>query len=105
VRTLFNAASSLGANFMTVVSKILIPNVAAGIFAAIFLTIALVLGEFAYASLLLWDTFPTVLAVAGMSNASTAVALSILSLIGVWLILSALSAFNRRSRGLIVSGV
>jgi putative spermidine/putrescine transport system permease protein len=105
IRTLYNAASSLGANFFTLIRKVLIPNVASGIFAAIFLTIALVLGEFAYASLLLWDTFPTVLAVAGMSDASTAVALSVLSLVGVWLILNVLSAFNRRNKNLIVSGV
>jgi putative spermidine/putrescine transport system permease protein len=85
----------LGANSITLIRKVLLPNVATGVFAAIFLTIALVLGEFAYASLLLWDTFPTVLAVAGLSNASTAVALSVLSLLGVWLILIGISALNR----------
>ena len=75
IRTLYDASTSLGANFITVMRKVLIPNVLPGIYSAVFLTIALVLGEFAYASLLLWDTFPTVLAVAGMSGASTAVAL------------------------------
>jgi putative spermidine/putrescine transport system permease protein len=69
--------------------------VLAGILSAVFLTIALVLGEFAYASLLLWDTFPSVLAVAGMAGASTAVALSVLSLIGVWLLLSAITLFSK----------
>jgi putative spermidine/putrescine transport system permease protein len=68
------------------------------------LTIALVLGEFAYASLLLWDTFPTELAVAGSSNASVAVALSVLSLLGVWLILIGINLFNRKSKTLIIAG-
>jgi len=95
VRTLYDASTSLGASFITVTRKILIPNVLAGILSAVFLTIALVLGEFAYASLLLWDTFPTVLAVAGMAGASTAVALSVLSLIGVWLLLSAITLFSK----------
>jgi putative spermidine/putrescine transport system permease protein len=95
VRTLYDASTSLGASFITVTRKVLIPNVLTGILSAVFLTIALVLGEFAYASLLLWDTFPTVLAVAGMSGASTAVALSVLSLIGVWLLLTAITLFSK----------
>jgi len=95
VRTLYDASTSLGASFITITRKILIPNVLTGILSAVFLTIALVLGEFAYASLLLWDTFPTVLAVVGMSGASTAVALSVLSLIGVWFLLSAITVFNK----------
>lgn len=97
IRTLFEASTSLGASFLTVIRKVIIPNVSAGILGAVFLTIALVLGEFAYASLLLWDTFPTQLAVAGLSDANTAVALSVLSLVGVWLILNSLTIFSRRS--------
>jgi len=104
-RTLFDASRSLGASFITVIRKVLIPNVATGVFGAVFLTIALVLGEFAYASLLLWDTFPTVLAVAGMSDASTAVALSVLSLLGVWLVLSGISTLNRRGSSITSAGV
>jgi len=97
IRTLFEASTSLGASSLTVIRQVIIPNVSAGIFGAVFLTIALVLGEFAYASLLLWDTFPTQLAVAGLSDANTAVALSVLSLVGVWLILNSLTIFSRRS--------
>jgi putative spermidine/putrescine transport system permease protein len=105
IRTLVDASRSLGASYLSTIRKVLLPNITTGVFSAIFLTIALVLGEFAYASLLLWDTFPTVLAVAGMSNASTAVALSVLSLIGVWIILNALSLFQRQNRKTIMSGV
>ncbi len=97
VKTLFEASTSLGANFFTAIRKVIVPNVLNGIFGAMFLTIALVLGEFAYASLLLWDTFPTQLAVAGLSDANTAVALSVVSLVGVWLILNGLTLFSRRS--------
>ena len=103
-RTLYDASRSLGASFSAAIRKVLIPNVLTGIYGAIFLTIALVLGEFAYASLLLWDTFPTELVVAGMANASTAVALSVLSLLGVWLILIGINLFNRKSRTLVTAG-
>ena len=103
-RTLYDASRSLGASFSAAIRKVLIPNVATGIYGAIFLTIALVLGEFAYASLLLWDTFPTELTVAGMANASTAVALSVLSLLGVWLILIGINLFNQKSKTTVVAG-
>jgi putative spermidine/putrescine transport system permease protein len=105
IRTMFDAARSLGASHLAIIFRIVIPNILSGIFGAIFLIVALVLGEFAYASLLLWDTFPTVLAVAGLSDASTAVALSVLSLVGVWLILGGLSIFNRNKRELMRSGI
>jgi putative spermidine/putrescine transport system permease protein len=95
VKTLYDASNSLGASFITTIRKILIPNVLNGIFSAVFLTIALVLGEYAYASLLLWDTFPTVLAVVGASGASTAVALSVVSLIGVWLLLTVITLISK----------
>lgn len=98
IRTLYDASVSLGARPFTVIRKVLIPNVSTGIFGAIFLTIALVLGEYAFASLLLWGTFPTALARAGMSGASTAVALSVVSLLGVWLLLNIITVFNRKNQ-------
>lgn len=105
VKTLVEAANTLGSSASGIIFKVIIPNVKTGLFASIFLILALVLGEFAYASLLLWDTFPTVLAVAGMSDASVAVALSILSLVGVWLLLNAISLLNRTNKGRIPMGV
>ena len=42
-RTLYDASRSLGASFSAAIRKVLIPNVATGIYGAIFLTIALVL--------------------------------------------------------------
>lgn len=104
-RTLYEASLTLGAKWHTLIFKILIPNVRTGIFAATFLILALVLGEFAYASLLLWDTFPTVLAVAGMGDASAAVALSVLSLLGVWLALNVINLLNKSNRSVMNVGV
>jgi putative spermidine/putrescine transport system permease protein len=104
-KTLYEASLTLGAKWRTLVFRILIPNVRTGIFAATFLILALVLGEFAYASLLLWDTFPTVLAVAGMGDASAAVALSVLSLLGVWLALNVINLLNKSNRSIVNVGV
>ncbi len=105
IKTLVQASQTLGSGTARTILRVILPNIKTGLFAGTFLILALVLGEFAYASLLLWDTFPTVLAVAGMSDASVAVALSILSLLGVWLLLNSISVLNRSQRGQIAMGV
>ena len=105
IKTLVEASQTLGSSLWRLIVRIILPNIKTGLFASVFLILALVLGEFAYASLLLWDTFPTVLAVAGMSDASVAVALSILSLVGVWLILNVISTLNRSRSEPLTMGV
>ncbi|HUX72094.1 MAG TPA: ABC transporter permease subunit, partial [Cellulomonadaceae bacterium] len=60
-RTLVEAARSLGASELTVLFRVIVPNLSASIVAASGLTAALVLGEFAFASLLLKNTLPTYL--------------------------------------------
>lgn len=105
IKTLVEASQTLGSKFSRLLFRVIVPNVKTGLFASVFLILALVLGEFAYASLLLWDTFPTVLAVAGMSDASVAVALSILSLVGVWVVLNVIGILNRTNKGQITLGV
>lgn len=60
-RTMVEAAQSLGAPMSTILFRVLVPNLGASIVAASGLTVALVLGEFAFASLLLKDTLPTYL--------------------------------------------
>lgn len=58
-RTLYEAARSMGAGLGTIVFRVLLPNMRASMIAASGLTAAMVLGEFAFASLLLKQTLPT----------------------------------------------
>lgn len=58
-RTLYEAARSMGASLGTVIFRVIVPNIGAAIAAAAALTAAMVLGEFAFASLLLKRTLPT----------------------------------------------
>ncbi|MEI6699295.1 MAG: ABC transporter permease subunit [Mycobacteriaceae bacterium] len=58
-RTLYEAARGLGASLWTVIFRVLLPNMRAAMVAAAMLTVALVLGEYAFASLLLKSTLPT----------------------------------------------
>ena len=56
------------------------------------------LGEYTMAALMLWNTFPTWIALVGQQEATLAVALSIFSLVVAWLLLMALSAVERRQK-------
>jgi putative spermidine/putrescine transport system permease protein len=58
-RTLYEAARGMGASFPTIMLRIILPNMRASMIASAALTAALVLGEFAFASLLLKSTLPT----------------------------------------------
>lgn len=58
-RTLYEAARGMGASLGTIIFRILLPNMRASMVAASGLTAAMVLGEFAFASLLLKTTLPT----------------------------------------------
>ena len=52
VKTLAEAARSLGSNWFTVIVRVVLPNIRSAVLSAAFLTVALVLGEFTIASLL-----------------------------------------------------
>jgi len=58
-RTLVEASLSLGCSFPRTVVRVLIPNLRPALLASACLTAAMVLGEFAFASLLLKQTLPT----------------------------------------------
>ncbi len=103
VNTLAEAARSLGAGWMTVITRIVMPNIVSGILNAAFITVALVLGEFVFASLLHYDTMPVALAAIYKEEASVAIAGAFASIVLVTLLLVGLSFFNR-SKGVDVGG-
>lgn len=80
-RTLYEAARSCGARFPTIVWHVLLPNMRASMVAASALTAAMVLGEFAFASLLLKETLPTFLVNFQRSDARAGLALALFVLI------------------------
>jgi putative spermidine/putrescine transport system permease protein len=98
VRTLVDAARGLGASWLTVVFRVLLPNLRSAALGAAFLTIALVLGEYTIASILIFDTLPTWLVKISGENAQESVAVSVASLLFAWLLLLAVSMADRRPR-------
>jgi putative spermidine/putrescine transport system permease protein len=61
IRTLVDASRSLGAGWGTTFRRALIPNLRTAIISSSFLTVAVVLGEFTIARVLLKDTLPVFL--------------------------------------------
>lgn len=98
IRTLFAASASLGASPLQTLVRIILPNLRAAMLGASLLSCALVLGEYALASLLLHSTFPVFMVQVGMNQPRAAAALSFLSIVVTWLLLAALSgAFAKRT--------
>ena len=87
VRTLSEAARTLGAGWASVLLRVLIPNLRRGILAGAFISVAVVLGEFTIASLLNRITLQTALVVVSKADPYTAVILSLVALIFAFLLL------------------
>ena len=105
-RTLVEAARSLGAGLPTVLFRVLAPNLRASIVAACGLTAATVLGEFAFASLLLKQTLPTYLVTyqrqAPQAGMALALAVMVLTALALGTVVHAL---RRRGLGLPPTGI
>ncbi|MCI4656933.1 ABC transporter permease [Cryobacterium zhongshanensis] len=87
VRTLSEAARTLGAGWGSVLLRVLLPNLRRGLLAGAFIAVAVVLGEFTIASLLSRVNLQTALVVVSKADPYTAVILSLLSLILAFLLL------------------
>lgn len=98
VRTLSEAARSLGASWFTVMTRIIVPNIGSALLSAAFISVALVLGEFTVASLLNYNNLQVVINLFGKANGQVSVAASLASLIFAFVLLILLSFVGRRSK-------
>jgi len=96
VRTLSEAARSLGASWATVMWRVVLPNIRSAVLSAAFLTVALVLGEFTIASLLNRDNLQVAINQLGKSSAQMSVAVSLAALVLAFVLLFLLSFVGRR---------
>lgn len=95
-RTMAEAARSLGAGWTTVVVRVIVPNIWPGILGAAFIAVALVLGEYTFASLLHYDTLPVAIVLLGKSDAPTSMAAALASILLAFVLLLLLSLLDRR---------
>lgn len=98
VRTLSEAARSLGAGWATVMWRVVLPNIRSAVLSAAFLTVALVLGEFTIASLLNRNNLQVAINQLGKSSATMSIAVSLAALVLAFVLLFLLSFAGRRRR-------
>ena len=84
IRTLTEAAQSLGAGWWTILKDVIFPNLRVAILSGIFLTFAIVMGEFTFASLLSWPAFGPYIEEIGAMRAYTPQAVSLISFVITW---------------------
>ncbi|WP_433825237.1 ABC transporter permease [Actinoplanes sp. CA-015351] len=96
VKTLAEAARSLGSGWMTVIWRVVLPNIRSAVLSAAFLTVALVLGEFTIASLLHRTNLQVAIDYLGKSSATMSVAVSLAALLLAFVLLIVLSLFGDR---------
>ena len=99
VRTLTEAAQSLGASWGTILLKIILPNVRVAVLSGAFLTFAIVIGEFTMASLLDRPAFGPYLQLIGANRAYEPSALAIITLAITWACMGLIQVLGRRAPG------
>lgn len=85
LKTLTEASQSLGAGWGALFFRVLIPNLTSALAGAALLTIAIVMGEFTFANVLLFNTFAVYINYIGQTSATEAAALTLLSFLMTWL--------------------
>jgi putative spermidine/putrescine transport system permease protein len=99
VKTLTEASNSLGAGILTTLWRVILPNIRTAVISATVLIVALVLGEFTMASIVLKTTFPVWIVEFDQLDANISVAASLFALFVTWVILMAITVIaSRQSR-------
>ena len=84
VQTLTEAANILGANTLTILMRVIFPNIIVAVLSGAFLTLAIVIGEFTIASLLNRPVFGVYMQNVGANRAFEPAALAVISFIITW---------------------
>ena len=95
LKTLVEASRSLGGNWLNTLWRVIVPNLRSALLSATVLTLALVLGEFTMASLDLWTTLPVWIYQFQQVDAHVSTAVSMVSLIGTWLLITLIVSLDR----------
>lgn len=98
LKTLSEAARSLGAGWLTTITRVIVPNIWSGILSASFISIAVVLGEYTIASLAGYQTLQVQIVLLGKADGSTSVAASLAVLLFAFVLLLGLSLLTRGRR-------
>jgi putative spermidine/putrescine transport system permease protein len=95
IKTLSEAARSLGAGWSTVMLRVIVPNMSSAILNASLLSVAVVLGEYTFANLLTYENLQVAIAYVGLVSAGTSIAVAVASLLFAFVLLMILSFVGR----------
>jgi putative spermidine/putrescine transport system permease protein len=98
VRTLTEAAESLGARPATVLLRVVLPNIRSALLSGAFLTVAIVLGEFTFASLLDRPAFGPYMQLLGANRAYEPAALSLIAFALTWALMAGIGVLGQGRR-------
>jgi putative spermidine/putrescine transport system permease protein len=104
VKTLSEAARSLGGGWGDVIIRVIVPNMWGAILNACLLSVAVVLGEFTIANLLNYVNLQVAIALLGRANAGVSIAVAVASLLFVFVLLVLLSFVGRPRRNVRLRG-
>ncbi len=100
LKTLTEAARSLGAGWGTVMLRVVVPNMPSAILNASLLSASLVLGEYTFANLLNYENLQVAIQYVSLVSAGTSIAVAVASLLFAFVLLMILSFVgSRRRRG------
>lgn len=101
LRTLTEAAQSLGAGWITVLARVILPNVLVAVLSGAFLTFAIVIGEYVFAALLDRPAFGPYLVWAGGNKAYEPAALAVMTFTLTWacmMLIQLATKFSKHTR-------
>ncbi len=100
VRTLTEAAQSLGAGWGTILFRVIFPNLRAALLSGAFITLALVIGEFTIASFLVGiNAFGPYMSQVGRNRTYESASLAIISFALTWLFIGVIQFLGRGKPG------
>ena len=94
IRTLTEAAQSLGASWYVIITRVILPNIRSALLSGALLTFAIVVGEVTLASFLGVDAFGPYLFLLGQHRAYEPAALSFVSFLLTWLAMGLIQFFT-----------
>ncbi len=98
VRSLTEAAQSLGSGWLTILGRLILPNVFGAVMSGAFLTFAIVIGEFTMASLLNRPAFGPYMQILGANKAYEPAALAVIAFAITWACMGVMSLITRLTR-------
>lgn len=99
VRTMTEASQSLGAGWIRILWQIILPNLRVALLSGVFLTFAIVIGEYTIATFLVRPAFGPYLSLLGQDNQYQSAAVSLVSFALTWIAMGLINVIGRNSRG------